>query len=588
MQPEAHLRWPAGLAYAGIPVLLVIALGAKRIGPVLSGELINPDSYMRLVRLHEAAQTSTYAHVVTRDASGSGTLVHWSHLLDSILCLLALPLSILVDSDVALRVAAIIFGPLCLAGLGLAAAWAAAPFAHRSWLWLAPVVATFGHAILAYGLPGVVHHHVPTVIIAVMTGGWAARLVIGTTDRWAGSRLGGWAALGLWLTPETLPLSVMAFGALWVSWITTAERRDLAVAIRDAGIAFLVIAGLAYLVDPPYGGYAAEDLDRLSAVFIGLAIGLAATGLIVAAVDEMTAAPAWRLGLSLSSGVMIAVLWILLFPSVLQGTHHIMSEADWRAMFSDIGEMQPVKSVAQWLQYLLTGTLGAVALAVLAARKRNPTLGFVTLCAIVLIALGWKHIRFASYPEALGAVMLPIIVTLWNNATADWSPSRQSLPRVAMILTFVLIPFASEMPQPFRTAKADPAAAYPSCSVSGLGPMLAPMKDKVVLANVNNSPELLYRTGVLTVGSLYHRNPAAFMRLRSAWRTQAADAVPKAFTVANISYVLFCPAEHRSPLVKDLPKMTLWDRLEENQPPSWLRKVAQDPLSGNTLYRVGS
>ena len=56
--------------------------------------------------------------------------------------------------------------------------------------------------------------------------------------------------------------------------------------------------------------------------------------------------------------------------------------------------------------------------------------------------------------------------------------------------------------------------------------MLAPHAGQVVLTDVNKSPELQYRSEIVTVGSLYHRNPAGFMRLRAAWRSQDAEAVP--------------------------------------------------------------
>ncbi len=70
---------------------------------VLKGSLINPDSYMRLVRLHETLAQHAPAYIVTRDASGAGMLLYWSHLLDSILLLLAAPLMPLMSEQQALH-----------------------------------------------------------------------------------------------------------------------------------------------------------------------------------------------------------------------------------------------------------------------------------------------------------------------------------------------------------------------------------------------------------------------------------------------------------------------------------------------------
>ncbi len=587
MQPGNPIGWRAGLVYGLLPVVLVVTLGARKLGAVASGQLLNPDSYARMVRLLDATLDPGSGHFLRRDSSGGGTLVHWSHLLDSVLTLIALPFSLVLDHPAALHVAAVVFGPLCLAGLGLAAAWAAAPFAEKSWLWLAPVLATFGHSILAYGLPGVVHHHVPATIVAIMTAGWAARLIAFGARPTAGRQLGAWAGIGIWLTPETLPLSMLAIGALWLSWATSPTRHDLAGAFRDAGVGLLVTVFLAFAVDPPYGGYAIEDIDRLSIVFVALSAAIAATGLVIAIIDEATDRPDSRVILSLGAGTVIAGIWLFLFPSVLQGSRHLMPDAEWQAMFSDIAEMQPVKTVAQWLQYLLTGCLASLALAVLAWRARSLVLAYTAVGGIATVVMGWMHLRFACYPQALGAVMLPVIVTVWNRHTAHWPATRQSLPRIATIMLFLLVPFASEMPQPFKTAQAGkPAAA--DCGAAGLSTMLSPAVGQVVLTNVNDTPELLYTTGIRTVGSLYHRNVSGFMRLRAAWRAQDLDSLPEAFRAADIGFVLFCPAKERSALVRGLPQGTMWDRLQASDPPGWLHLLTRDAMSGQVLYRVGS
>ena len=103
-------------------------------------------------------------------------------------------------------------------------------------------------------------------------------------------------------------------------------------------------------------------------------------------------------------------------------------------------------------------------------------------------------------------------------------------------------------------------------------------------------PELLYRTGILTVGSLYLRNVAAFMRLRAAWRSGPSDAVPEAVRATGATLVLVCThaGVHagRSSLVGDLPPETLLDRLNRGQVPPWLKEVAKDPASGHVLYRI--
>ena len=587
-----HARYQIGKAETlfllAIPAILSVLFIARHLPAVLGGELRNPDSYMRLARLRETLRLGSPVHEMMRDSSGDGSIVHWSHLLDTVLYGLSRPFALVMGPDAALHAAAVVFGPLNMALLGLALAWAIAPFSERRWLWLAPVAISFSPAIVAFGLVGVVHHHVACVTVAVMTSGWAARLILGWAPPVDGWRMGFWAGLGVWMTPETLPLSMLGFGALWITWLRQSDSRALGQAIGNVGLGLAATVLLAWLVNPPYQGYLAEDLDRVSVVFVVLAIAVAGTGLVIRALDDLLLAPSARLWWSLAAGASFAAIWAILFAPTLLGAQGAVSDEAARAMFGDIAEMAPIRSAKQWMSYLMTGSLATLALGALAQRRRWLILFYLTGCGIVLTGLGQMHLRFAAYPEALGAAMLPVLVTLCGDRVRAWPHWRQPLPRMATIILFVLLPFAAELSQSTREAHAETRLADAACPVSGLGPMLAPYAQRVILTDINRAPELQYRTAIITVGSLYHRNQAAFMRLRDAWRTTEAEAMPAAIQVARIEYVLFCRVPGRSALVKDLPTTTLLDRLSRNEPPAWLHQVASDPASGHVLYRVGS
>ena len=103
---------------------------------------------------------------------------------------------------------------------------------------------------------------------------------------------------------------------------------------------------------------------------------------------------------------------------------------------------------------------------------------------------------------------------------------------------------------------------------------------------MNDVPELLYRTGIRTVGSLYHRNFAAYGRLHRAWRAIPGDAPGPEFRATGASLVLICRRPARSLMVADLPPETLMDRLAAGHPPAWLARVAGDVEAGYVLYRV--
>jgi hypothetical protein len=566
------------LLYALLPALIAFVMSMKALPDVLSGGLVNPDSYMRLVRLEDALRTDTLGYVVHRDGSGAGTLVHWSHLLDTFLLLIAAPLRLFVDMPGALHAAAVGFGPLCMAGLGLALAWAAAPFVHRRWLWLAPVAAALAASILPYGLAGEAHHHVLLVIVVVMTSGFAVRAGVGMTRRYDGLAMGAWAGLGIWLSPESMPFTLMAFGGVWLAWLSS--RQDaLARTIRESAGGFVTVVVTAFAVDPPYAGYQAVEIDRISIVYVGLAAAIAAMAVATPVIARLRAS---RLIAGVAVPLLCIASWLVCFPSVMLGPDGLMSVHDTHAMMDIIAEMQPVHGIGDAINYLLAGSIASLALGWLSLSSRSVLLGYAALCSVVAVGLGVMHIRFSAYAAAVAAIMLPILITRFSTCFIDWSEPRQAMVRITVMTAFVLVPFGISL----TPAQAVTNAPLPSCSLGSGASLLADHAGQIVLANPNASPELLYRTHVLTVGSLYHRNVAAFLRLRAAWRSSPSDTEPAAVRATQASLVLFCPSPIRSMLVADAPADTLLDRLNQGQVPPWLHRLSEDPQSGTVLYEV--
>ncbi|HEY1935322.1 MAG TPA: hypothetical protein VGG99_25225 [Acetobacteraceae bacterium] len=575
---------------AALPVAIDLIFGARQTPAVLAGGLVKADSYMGLVRLRETIQSHHPTSIILRDSSGQGTLLHWSHLLDSLVCALATPFEMFLPLPAALHAAAALAGPIFMAGLGVAIAWAVAPFAERRLLWFGPLLAGLSPAIVAYGFFGDLDHHVPVVLAAVMAGGWAARIITGKAPPHAGWTLATWAATGIWLTPESMPLLLLSFGALWLAWVGNPARTDIAAAIRATGAGFLLVLLAAFVVDPPPEGLLSVEIDRLSILFVGLALAIACVSAGTVLIDRATQTLRLRLATRIAAaallGLCCAAVWIAIFPTVLHGTDNMISNADWRRMCGIIAEMQPLTTTSGLVGCLLTGALVAMLLMWLAIRHRSLPLGYFAVCTCGLLVFGQQHMRFAAYPEAVASVMLPVAIGLAGRYFAAAGDALAAVTRVAVIASFILVPYGSGLPAAVGEAQASEAAGGPSCSVSGLAPMLAPYAGQVLLADVNDTPELLYRTHVLTVGSLYHRGMAGFLRLRAAWRSGPSEIVPPAVSATGASLVLFCPSSERPLLVGDLPRDTLLDRLNQGEVPPWLRLVATDPASGNLLYRV--
>jgi hypothetical protein len=549
---------------------------------VLRGDVLNPDSAMRLVRLYDIVASGQPLHAVMRDASGSGAIMSWSHFMDSLLLLLAAPLAGVLGWPGALHAAALAWSPLCMAGLGVAVAWAVAPAASRVTLCLAAIAVGMATATVNYGTLGIVHHHIPIAVATVMAWGWAVRLLaadgLGDRDAVAGGiAMGAWTAAGIWLSPEALPFALMATGAVWLDWLMNARRTN-SMALLAAGLTMAALVALAWLVDPPAAGLMAAEPDRISVPFMLLSLGAA-----VAALVAHCGLGRWA---ALATGGVAAVLWLWAFPQVLHGTAGLMSAEEASAFFGRIEEMQPIDSMETALAYLPGGLLALISLLAFAWRRRPvvPIL-YAAACAAGMLALAVAHVRFAAYPAIAGALMLPVVLSAIDRSALP--TLFQSLGRIACLVGLIGTPALA----PLAAVAADKqAAAAKGCKLDGATALLANHPGVVVLADINDGPELLYRTQVVIVGSLYHRNIDGFMRLRAAWREMPGDepgnAPGAAFRATHATLVLGCPGGGRSMLLDGLPTETLLDRLAADQPPSWLRRVADAGPGGYVLYEV--
>jgi hypothetical protein len=253
-------------------------------------------------------------------------------------------------------------------------------------------------------------------------------------------------------------------------------------------------------------------------------------------------------------------------------------------MFLDvIQEQQPVRGV-DLLIFLAPGALAlGYALWRAAAGRARAIWLYIALCMLVALVLGAKFLLFVSFSACAAAAMLPLAMSEVS-LYAEAQPGLAMLGRLAVLLVMLGIPEMAAMAE--TGTKGGPRGPdYPSCSLRQIAPLLAPVGRAVVLAEPQDSPELLYRTQVETVGSLYQHGVPGYLRDRDAWRAAPGGSVPAALRATGAGYVLFCPAPGRYLPVADLPRNTLWDALEADAPPVWLRQMGSD-ASGWRLYKI--
>jgi hypothetical protein len=198
------------------------------------------------------------------------------------------------------------------------------------------------------------------------------------------------------------------------------------------------------------------------------------------------------------------------------------------------------------------------------------------------VVLAATHVRFLAYPEASGVLML--LATLGSMGSPAQPSGRSTVFRTAVTAVFLFTPLAPAV----LSSKAEPNDPMAQCDLTEIAPTLRQENNATVLPEMSDTPEVLWRAPVRTVGSLYHRSSGAFLRARDAWRTAPSDAmpdaVPEAVLATGATDILACDLTGRTALVSDLPPVTLQDRLARHEVPSWLREIGH--AGGYSLYHI--
>ncbi len=540
---------------------------------MFAGNLADPDSYMRLERILQGIHAGHLTNIVARDDSGAGVLVEWSRLLDFFTWALALPFAAVFGWKTALFIVGVGLGPVGTGLLGVALAFAAERFVLRGLLWVLPVSAALLPALQNYAMPGTVTHHVLLLAAIAATAGLVVRAWDGDTGwNFLAGLAGGFA---VWLTPETMPFVLLCYGILLLRWLEVPEGAALAA----CGAGFFDVLGFGFAIDPPVGGYGVAEIDRLSVVFAALGLALLLIGAGLWRLERVKSLR-HRRAAGLAVAALVFAAWLALFPKILLGPYGLMSPADAKLFFGQIEEMQPAAPDVTSFAFLWPGMLALLVAAVRGVQSRDWRWWYVFVCLCVVFVLGVKFLRFAPVSSAAAAILAAIAMTRVSVRIAD-KPGVAAAGRILLLFLLLLVPRLPALAQAHK-----PAAVGPRCDLQSFVPALTPASGKIVLADVNETPELLWRTKILTVGSLYHHGVAGFLRDRAAWRAPPGTAEPPAVAATGAAYMLFCTGAGRTDLVADLPKTTLWDALLAGQTPPWLSLVAADPKTGWRLYKI--
>lgn len=581
---------PATLFALTILLPLVLHAWLVQIGfsPVLSGGLVDTDSYMRLVRVAQLHDTGAwFDSVILRSNAPYGDDINWTRPLDAILLLGTWLLRPWFGFDDALFWTAAAIGPLGHVAVAFAAVWAARPLLPRASL---PLVAlgAFSHVEFYFeSIAGRADHHGLILVLALIQAGLVIRALLAPSGgvRHAGAA-GLAAAFGIWVSVELLLPLAASVAALGLAWAAAAGRNAARPGRSFAGALTLGL-GIAIMVERPPAAYAAIEYDKVSLVHLALAFALAAMWTALAALDRQEGRPRTLKRRLAALGTMAAAcgaVFVGLFPKFLLGPAADVDAATMDAFLDQTNEMRALWPVglAGWGDLLVN--LGPVLAAIpvlilLLCRGRTEPrwrgwayLGVLTLA---YAALSLLHQRFAPMASIL---VLPFLVrgVVWLEARL---PQSGAAFGVAALLAAVLLPGIAGL----ALGPAAPAARHERCDAADTARwMAANLPQGTVMAHLNHGPVLLYWTRNGVVGGPYHRNREG-IRDGFAFFASADDREAKRIAVVrDIEYVLLCPGEDR--LAASVPD-SLASRLADGAVPTWLRPL-RIPDAEFRLFRV--
>lgn len=584
-------------AAALLAVVVQVGLALNGVAPVGEGVYVDPDAYMRLVRVRELADGGVWFDpVVARIAPPDGFALHWTRPLDVLLLLGAWAGAPLADFETALFWWGAAISPLFQLLSLVALAWAAAPLLTRAALGPLAFFLIAQPGLFGRFMVGRPDHHGLLLLLLFLALGWGLRLLLRPEEARAARWAGLISALALWVSLESLVFAAALFAALAFFWV--AGERRLATAGRRAALWLLLGSAAALLLERGPGTLLALEADRLSLAHVVLLAGHALAWTALEAWQRAGRPPSAPLGRAAAgiavSGVCALGLWLLMpgfFADPMAAGDALYRETHLK----NVEELQPLWSwpdaaggVAAWAAALAKPIhwLGLALFAVpwLVGRLRRTrggerrAWGLLAIGALLYLPLGLMQARWAPYPEAL------LLIPYAGFAAAMLAGLAARLPALGLAVARPLVVVALcvwvYLPPALTADGKETGASVATAAACPLQDLAEVLNDpeglgqtpKRILALIDFGPELLYRTGHGVFAIPNHRPQpgyAAGYRIMTATDPEAAR---RGLARLAADLVLICPgsAEDWFYDTGEPGERTLYRRLREGAPPAYL------------------
>ena len=529
--------------------------------PVLNGELVDTDSYMRMVRVLELLQGGGwYNDVIARSNAPYGETLHWTRPFDLLLILGAGPLLPFTDVKTALFWSGALISPLLQLAAAFAFIWATAPLARKGlWFMAAPLLFVQA-AIIAYGSAGRADHHVLQALAFILLIGFTLRSLrnpAGTRDAFAAGLVAGF---GFWLSIEAfLPLTGTLMG-LTAAWLIAPHGRLRQLTALSFGLCAMLL--LAIAAEHPPSGWLDVVYDEVSVVhlLIGTLLLLLWSTLSFWERRKRRAAtlPGRVAAVALGGGACLALLYSV-FPAFFAGPLAGIDPRIKDIWLSNVGEMQGVfptdlQSLGDFIFYLGISIAAVPVIVWLLWQERGSRRWLLWLyiaCALLItVAAAMTSKRFAPYAEILlvvvaGDIIERLRIWLLHNRSRILPQAAYAVAMALLMLGPISIGAIIKGQAKASTSTEDSDKV--SCELRDIAAYLSDeavigrRDPQTILTATYHGPELLYRTPHRVIATPYHRNGAGIFDGHFMLATNDLEASRQLMAERRIDLILLCP-----------------------------------------------